>query len=320
MRKVRWGILGTARIASKAFLPGLQNASNGEMVGIAGRSKDKVRQFAQQFPALTPYSSYDELLCDHQIEAVYIPLPNSMHLEWTLKALEHGKAVLCEKPLALHSEEIKLIQKASREHNKPVMEAFAYRHNPLIHEIKKAIDSKEIGDLRQMVSVFTFPLINRPDDIRFSPELGGGATYDVGCYPIHLMRTLTSQEPLNVHSRGVIKSGVDLSASVMLDFPQSVSGFFHCGFDQPFRMVCEVSGTEGILSTEVPFNQQGRLNYRIRKNNEGWEERWVESLSNYQLEAEQFGRVLLDMEAQLISLEDSYHNARVIDRVLQGIH
>ncbi len=320
MRKVRWGILGTARIAFKAFLPGLQNANNGVMVGIAGRSKDKVRQFIQHFPALNPYSSYDDLLRDDQIDAVYIPLPNSMHLEWTLKALEQGKAVLCEKPLVLHAEEIKLIQKASREHKKPVMEAFAYRHNPLVHEIKKAINSNEIGDLRQIISAFTFPLLNRPNDIRLSPALGGGATYDVGCYPIHLMRTLTSQEPLNVQSRGVIKSGVDLSVSVMIDFPQSITGFFHCGFDQPFRMVCEVSGTEGILVTEVPFNHQGRLNYRIRKNNEGWEDRWIESLSNYQLEAEQFGRVLLDGETPLIPLEDSYHNARVIDMVLQGIH
>lgn len=316
MKKVRWGILGTARIALNAFLPGLEKADNGVMAAIAGRSPEKVRQFVERFPALKPYDSYDALLDDEQIDAVYIPLPNSLHLEWTLKALEKNKAVLCEKPLVLKASEVKTIQLASQRSGKPVMEAFAYRHNPLIIRLKEIVDSGEIGTIKCIISNFTFNLMHRPDDIRFKKELGGGATYDVGCYPIHLIRTLKGQEPVEIQSKRTMQSGIDIASSGTMTFKDGSMGLFHCGFDQSDRTFCEILGTEGAFRTDQPFNQQGKLLYQIRKNKDAWKDFWIESPSNYQLEAQQFGRVILDEESPLLSLNDSFHNALIIDQVL----
>jgi xylose dehydrogenase (NAD/NADP) len=186
-RKIRWGVLGWARIARENVIPAIQRSKNSEFYAIASRDTAKLAECRARFPAVRTYQSYDELLRDGEVDAVYIPLPNSMHLEWTIKAAAQGKHVLCEKPIALNAVECRELTAACAANGVKLMEAFMYRYTDRTRKVLEVVRSGALGEIKFISSTFRFLLAN-PASIKLKQELGGGSLYDVGCYPVNFFR------------------------------------------------------------------------------------------------------------------------------------
>ena len=247
---MNWGIIGAARIAKSALVPAIREAG-GTVHTVAARDPQKAAQFAQE-NNIPNSGTYEDLLAHPDIEVVYVPLPNSEHLEWTVKALEAGKHVLCEKPLTLSADEAKRMIDAQQKSGKLVLEAFSYRFHPQIQRMLDVLKEGQIGDLRLMRALFTFPL-DRPDDIRWAARLGGGAFYDVGSYCVDIMRLVTREVPKDVHVSARMTEGeVDITLGALLEF-SSCQGQLLCSFEMPFQQSFEVLGTKGSLQLEAPF-------------------------------------------------------------------
>ncbi|MRX71767.1 gfo/Idh/MocA family oxidoreductase [Bacillus lacus] len=262
MNKVTWGILSTAHIARTQFIPAIGRAENAEVAGISSRGS-KVHAAASELSIAKAYESYEELLEDSDIQAVYIPLPNSLHSEWVAKAAKSGKHVLCEKPLALNTEEALSMFQVCREADVQLMEAFMYQFHPQHKRVREIILSGEIGEVKIFKSSHSFYLANRDSDIRMVKEMGGGSLYDVGCYSIHAMRTILNEEPVRVNVIADIdsESQVDLSAYGIVKMESGITGMFDCSFDAAGRNEYEVIGTEGTI--KVPYAFRPDINGNI---------------------------------------------------------
>jgi len=251
--KIQWGVIGTANIGRRAVNPAIKASANGELLAVASRTAEAAADFAADGGIPRHYGSYAALLEDPDIDAVYIPLPNSLHREWTIRAAEAGKHVLCEKPLALTAAECREMSEAAARHGVHLMEAFMYRFHPRIARLGEMLAAGAAGEIRMIQSVFTFRL-TRPDNIRFSAALGGGALLDVGCYCVNVSRTLAGAEPVEVQAfANWTDSGVDAMMSGTLRFPGGVLASFECGLDSKRRESVEVGGTEASLRIEDAF-------------------------------------------------------------------
>ena len=183
-KKIRWGVLGYARIAREAVIPAILRSSNSVFHAIASREPSKLDECRQKYNCPKTFQSYEELLRDPEIDAIYIPLPNALHREWTIKAAEHGKHVLCEKPIGLNAAECREMIAASKQHGVTLMEAFMYRYSDNTRKVIEVLRSGALGEIKFIYSAFRF-LLGNPGSIKFKPELGGGSLYDVGCYPLN---------------------------------------------------------------------------------------------------------------------------------------
>ena len=326
MNKIKWGVLGTAGIAKGQTIPGMKEADNCELYAIAGRNLEKAKAFQEEFGFEKAYGSYEELLQDENVEAVYIPLPNTMHYEWTVKALNAKKHVLCEKPLAPSEEIAKEMIQAAKENGVFLMEAFAYLHSPFTKAIKEEIVNKIIGDVVYMESTFItsdYDLSN----IRVRRETLGGCLYDLGCYNTTQILWMLEEEPERIKAISDFSpQGIDSYTTAIMNFKSGKRAVLNCGmvlqketngrFDRidNFR----IHGTKGSIKAEVQFNQAGKLAYSI--NVEGKEEvKVVDTPQNYKLEVEQLGRCILEGEKPYVSNEFTLRNARVLDRILKEI-
>ena len=246
---VRWGVLSTAGIGN-AFIPGLLAAQGCELAGIASRSPSKAAEAAERW-GCAPYPSYEALLADSSVDAVYIPLPNHMHAEWTIKALEAGKHVLCEKPLALSVGEVDAIADAAQRFGRFVLEAFMYRHAPRWRRAVELVRQGAVGDPRLTKIIFAFCVPADPPNIRFMAETGGGVIWDMGCYAANMARSVLGQEPTEVFATGEYRAGqpTETTVSGVMRFPEGKMAPFSVSFDarNPFAQV-EVVGTEGWLA------------------------------------------------------------------------
>lgn len=323
MKKVRWGVLGAAGIARGQVIPGMLLADNCELYAIASQSMEKARAFQSEFGFEKAYGSYEELLADPNVEAVYIPLPNQLHLEWTCKALQAKKHVLCEKPLAPTVAEIEKMIATAEENNVFLMEAFAYLHSPLIHAIKADLDSGIIGEPLYMESAFItsgYSLSN----IRMRKETFGGATYDLGCYNTSLILTMFGQEPTGIQAVAEFSpEGIDLTTTALMTFPGGKRAVFQCGMvlatDADKRVDrWQIHGTKGCIRSEMEFNQCGELSYTIRTD-DGEVTKTISTPQNYKLEVEQLGRCIRSGETPFVSHEFTLKNAKVLARVLDAI-
>lgn len=247
---VRWGVLGVARI-NEAFLPGLAAASNATLLGIASRRPDVAQREADRWGAPRHYGSYEALLADDGIDAVYVPLPNALHAEWTVRALDAGKHVLCEKPLALSMAEIGDIRAATERSGRYVLEAFMYRFAPRWKRAMEILASGAIGDVRIVRAGLAFVHQAHNYDIRYDAGLGGGVMWDLGCYAVNMARSLFAAEPQSVMATASRRPGgtVETSAEALLQFPEGRSAVTHASFDyaNPYSQV-EVVGTEGWIA------------------------------------------------------------------------
>jgi predicted dehydrogenase len=251
--KLRWGILGTANIGRAAVIPAIQSSINGEVVAVGSRSLEKASEFAARAGIPQAWGSYEEMLAANDIDAVYIPLPNSLHREWAVRAAQAGKHILCEKPLALNAAEVAEMQAAADAANVLLMEAFMYRFHPQTQRVQELVRRGEIGDLRMIRAGFTFKLTD-PSNIRYRADLGGGSLMDVGCYCVNFIRTIADEEPVSVQAQADwASSGVDSQMTGMLQFASGLMGLFDCGLNQERREEYVISGTEGWLSSDRAF-------------------------------------------------------------------
>ncbi|MCR4928439.1 MAG: Gfo/Idh/MocA family oxidoreductase [Lachnospiraceae bacterium] len=320
--KVKWGILGTANIARWGTIPGMKKADNCELYAIAGRSLDKAEKYKEEFGFKKAFGSYDDLLDDPEVQAVYIPLPNDIHIKWVKEALKKKKHVLCEKPLALNAKEVKEMFDTARENGVYLMEAYAYLHSPYIARLKEDVKSGIIGEVDYMESAFITQ--GYKEDFRLHKELGGGAMYDLGCYCTTMFLSLTDSDPVFVKADAEFSDlGVDLNTAAILKFENGIRASFNVGmilgentnsrFDRLF-----IHGSKGSIRSEVEYNQEGEVSYKIYTN-DGVIERKVNNPQNYSLEIEQMGRCILNEEKPLITEEFSLKNAKLIDTVLSKI-
>ncbi len=250
MSTIRWGILSTANIGRKAVTPAIQASTNGSVRAVASRTEASARSYADELGIDHAYSSYEALLGDPDIDAIYNPLPNSLHKAWTIRALEAGKHVLCEKPCADTAQDCLDMQAVAAEQGVELMEAFMYRFHPRSEAALQQVKRSAVGRLRFIRSAFTFQIGNR-DNIRLDADLGGGALMDVGCYCVNVSRTLTQLEPVEVQAFARFgPSGVDEELYGTLRFETGVVAQFICGLTLPRREEVSVGGDEGYV--EIP--------------------------------------------------------------------
>lgn len=325
MRTVKWGVLGTAYIFERDTAEGMKQAENCELYAIAGRSMEKAEVFKEKYGFQKAYGGYEDLLADPQVEAVYIPLPNTMHYEWTIKALKAKKHVLCEKPLAPTAKEAQEMFETAREQGVFLMEAFAYQHSPYIAEVQKELERGTIGDVRYMeAALITSDYVE--GNIRMRRETLGGSTYDLGVYCNSLILRMLGVEPERVQAVSTFsKEGVDMYTAVLMEYKNGVRANFDCGLVLATEKNSaldrfQIHGTRGsIEAVKFGFNAPGELSYVVR-NFEGMEEvKTVQVPQNYRLEVEQLGRCITEGETPAVSEAFSVANARIIDRILECI-
>jgi predicted dehydrogenase len=252
MSRLRWGLLSTARI-NRLIIPAVRASARSDVTTVASRSLDKGRAYAEEWQIPRVLGSYEALLDDPDIDVVYISLPNSLHVEWTIRALAAGKHVLCEKPLALTVADVDRVAAAAERAGRTATEGFMYRHQPLTHAVEAIVKSGRLGAIRGVKGAFTF-LLTRDGDVRLDPALGGGALWDIGCYPVSYACLLAGESPVEVFGwQQSSATGVDLEFSGMLRFRDGSVAQFDCGFAGPFRAEMEIIGREAALRIKRPF-------------------------------------------------------------------
>lgn len=320
MHKLRWGILSTAKIGLDAVIPALQASSNGEVVAIASRQASRAAAAAESLGIATAHGSYEALLSDPQVEAIYNPLPNHLHVPWSVRALEAGKHVLCEKPISMNADEaMHLIQAARRFPDLKVMEAFMYRFHPQWAAIRGLLGEGGIGDLTTVYSTFTYYNVD-PEDYRNVPEYGGGGLLDIGCYSISTSRWLFEHEPKRVF--GVVEYdptfGIDRLASAILDFGAGTATFT-CSTQVPRYQREDVYGTLGRIAIEDPFNPPLDAPTRAWLYTSDETRELVSGPADqYRLMGEAFAQAVLTEAKVPTPLEDALANMRVIDAIFES--
>ena len=314
-QKVRWGVLGTANIALTKVIPAMQLSEWCEMVAIASRDFAKADESAERVNIPKAYGSYEELLADDSIEAVYIPLPNHLHVPWTIKAAEAGKHVLCEKPIALNTAEARTLIDVRDRTGVRIQEAFMVRTHPQWLETRRLIQSGKIGALRSITGFFSY-FNSDPANIRNQLELGGGALMDIGCYPINISRFIYEAEPRRV--LGLIErdaqNGTDTLTTAVLDFPNGHSTFTCSTRLAPYqRMIFH--GSEGRIEVLIPFNAPHDHPTQILLNDETIE---FPICDQYEIQGTLFSRAIRENREPEIPLEDAINNMNVIDAVFRS--
>jgi predicted dehydrogenase len=313
-RKIRWGVIGVAKIATAKVIPAMQQGEFSEIVAIGSRDLSRAQEAAASLGIPKARGSYEELLADPEIDAIYNPLPNHMHVPWTLRAMESGKHVLCEKPIALSATEaFQLI--AARDANRvKVGEAFMVHTHPQWLRAREILHSGEIGSLRAFNFVFSYT--NRdPHNIRNRADIGGGAIMDIGCYPIHTSRWVFGAEPRRV-SCLIEKDpqfGTDRLSSAILDYPGG-HAVFTCSTQMTPYQRAQIFGEAGMIEIEIPVNapnhQETRINVRT---GDGSRTETIPVCDQYTLQGDAFSRAILEDGPVPVSLENAVHNMAVID-------
>jgi len=315
---LHWGLLSTARI-NRALIPPLRASARSELVAVASRSIEKAEAYAKQWNIPRAFGSYEAMLADPDIDVIYNPLPNRLHAEWTIKAAQAGKHVLCEKPLAVTVDEVDAVRAAAEQAGVVVAEAFMYRHHPQTLKIKELVDSGAIGRLRLVRGSFTFNLA-READVRLDPALSGGSIWDVGCYPIGYARFVVGAEPIEVFGWRVIGStGVDEVFAGQMRFLSDVYAQFDCGFRAPYRAHVEIVGSEGTISVPNPFkpgvDEQIHLTH-----DDDVQTVTIPGQELYLGEVEDMADAILLGKAPRVSLTDSRGNVASIAALLRSAH
>jgi D-xylose 1-dehydrogenase (NADP+, D-xylono-1,5-lactone-forming) len=312
---LRWGIISTARI-NRRIIPRIKEASRSELLAVGGRDPEQTRKFADRWEIARRYASYDALLDDPDINTVYIPLPNSMHCEWVIRAARAGKNILCEKPLGLSVAEIDQMVVAAHENGVVLLEAMAYRMHPQYLRLKELLDDDFIGKIHLIRGQFCFTLPEGNGNIRWSEELGGGVLRDVGCYPISFARAVAGSLPIEVSAcqvKGL--TGVDIISACQLLFPGGVIAELDCSFVLPFGVRAEVVGERGVLHLPNPWQPDidGKSSGLIHIAPDDTETIIpTRVVDPYLCEIEAMEKAVLDRELLEYSLSESRDNAEII--------
>jgi len=320
MAKVRWGILSTAKIGREKVIPAMQAGKHCEIIAIASANKEKATAIANQYHIAAVYGSYEELLADPNIDAVYIPLPNHLHVPWSIKALQAGKHALCEKPIGLSSAEAEQLLQVSQQYPKlKIMEAFMYRFHPQWQAVKNMVTDGSIGELKTIQSFFSYYNID-PGNIRNKKDIGGGGMMDIGCYCLSLSRFIFDKEPKRV--LGTIEFDpvllTDRMASGILDFSTGTATFTCSTQLIPYQHV-NIMGAEARIEIEIPFNtlpdQQSRIWLHTKKDSR---EIIFDAVDQYTIQGDQFSLVILNDGQEPTGLTDAVNNMKLIEAVFES--
>jgi len=315
-RSLRWGLICTAHI-NRALIPPLRASARNQLVAVASREMDKARAFAKEWDIPRAFGSYEAMLADPDIDVVYNSLPNSLHAEWTIKAVQAGKHVLCEKPIAVTAEQVDAMAAAAQRAGVVVAEAFMYRHHLQTIKVQELVESGAIGKLRLVRGSFTYNLTNDLD-VRLNPALDGGSIWDVGCYPISYARCVIGAEPVEVFGWQVTgPTGVDVTFVGQMRFAGDVIARFDSSFRMPDRAHIEVVGSEGIINVPDPFKPERDHKILLTRNNET-ETLAIPDQMLYLGEVEDMADAILLGKAPRISLADSRGNVAAIVALLQS--
>lgn len=318
-RKVKWGVLSTANIGVKNVIPSMQKSRYCEISAISSRNPENARSVAENLQIPKSFGSYEELLADPEIEAIYNPLPNHLHVPWTIKALEAGKHVLCEKPISITAEEAQSLLDVTRKYpHLKVMEAFMYRFHPQWEKVKEIITSGEIGEVHCVNSVFTYHNVD-PDNVRNKANIGGGGILDIGCYCINLSRFLFESEPIRVKSFVDYdpKFNTDRLASGILEFENGVANFL-CSTQLNHRQSATIYGTKGFIELNIPFNAANEATRKLHLQKGGEAETiFFETCDQYTLQGDAFSKAVLNDTPVPTPLKDALANMKVIDQILK---
>jgi predicted dehydrogenase len=310
---LRWGILGVAH-NNQRVLPAFAKSTHAELRAIASRSLERARSAAAAADILTAYGSYEQLLNDPDIDAIYNPLPNSLHSEWTMRAAERGKHVLCEKPLAPTADEAQKVVDFCRAKSVRLMDGFAWPHHPRTVQLRQLLDSQRLGEVRRVTAAFTFPMSAlNPDNIRLRPELGGGSLLDVGCYPVYAIRWAFGMEPVRVYASAAFHHGVDTEMSGTLWFADGRVGAFDCGFTLPRRGWLEIAATEGVVSIPEMWQPSRCAKFIVQPRAGAAEEFTVEGEDQVHHMIDGFTRAVLDRQPVSPRPEEAVRTLRVLD-------
>jgi predicted dehydrogenase len=321
---VRWGILSTANIGVRKVIPAIGKAERCEVVAIASRDGERAARVADELGIPRAYGSYEALLSDPDVDAVYIPLPNNQHAAWTIAAARAGKHVLCEKPLAMTAAEAQDMVQTCATEGVLLMEAFMYRLHPSWEAVRELVASGRIGRLRAVQSWFSF-FNDDPDDIRNVAELGGGGLYDIGCYCINLSRMLFGGEPTGIEASVTRDAtGTDVLTSAILTFDEGVAAFTCSTRVEPDQRV-HIYGTDGRISIGIPFNIPPDRPTELFVTSGGdppvspnTQTLTFEPADMYAIQAERFANAVLDDQPLPIPPEDAIGNMQVIDAIFRG--
>ena len=320
MNRVRWGVLSTARIARVHVIPALQQAAHAEVVAIGSRDLERARAAARPLGIPRAHGSYEELLADHEIDAVYIPLPNDQHVPWSIRALEAGKHVLCEKPIALTAAEAQQLVDAARKYpNLKVMEAFMYRFHPQWQRTKQLVAQGAVGELRTIQSFFSYFNVDA-SNIRNQAKHGGGGLMDIGCYNISYSRFIFDAEPERVC--GIVEYdatfNTDRMVAAMLDFGGRTATFTCSTQLAPYQRV-NIFGSGGRIEVEIPVNAPADRACRIWLQQDSTTDEIVLDVSNqYTLQGEAFSLAILEDQPVPTPLDDAVANMRIIEAIVRS--
>jgi len=315
-KPLRWGILGTAHI-NRRVIPPLRVSPRNRLLAVASRDRARAEAYAKEWGIDRAHGSYEALLADPEIDAVYIPLPNHLHVEWTVRAAGAGKHVLCEKPLALTMAEVDRAEAAARDSGVVVAEAFMYRHHPQTLKVKELVDGGAVGTVRFVRGTFSFPL-TRSGDVRLDPAMGGGALWDVGCYPLSFTRFVLGAQPVEVFGHATMgPTGIDETFAGQMVFPGGVLAQLDCGFRAPLRKGFEVAGSEGVLFVSRPWMPEPGKPLVLTRGDEV-EEIEVPGEDKYLLEIEDLADAVRLGRPPRVSLEDTRGNTAALLALLES--
>jgi predicted dehydrogenase len=320
MRKIRWGVLSTARIGLQKVLPAMQQGKHCELVAIASRNWGSAQKAAAQLGIPKVYGAYEELLNDPEVEAIYNPLPNHLHVPWSIRAIEAGKHVLCEKPLATSVSELQQLVAAANAHPQfKVMEAFMYRQHPQWLKARELAQSGKVGEVRTLHSFISY-FNNDANNVRNKPEMGGGGLFDIGCYSVSIPRFIFGAEPKRVCALMDIDPNfhIDRTISGILDFGPRTSNFT-CSMQLARHQNATIFGTAGKIEIELPLNplpdQPAKI---VLHNGNGAQEIPIEICNQFTLQGDAFSLAIINDAPAAVPLEDSLANMKVIAALFES--
>lgn len=323
MEKIKWGVLSTAKIGLKQVIPAMQLGEFTEVMAISSRSLDKAEVAASSLGIEKAYGSYEALLEDPDVDAIYNPLPNNMHLEWTVKAMEAGKHVLCEKPIALTVTDVEKMIGVRDKCGVKAGEAFMVKSNPQWIETRERVRRGEVGDLRLIQGMFSYYNVD-PSNIRNIPELGGGGIWDIGCYPVTTSRYIFEQEPVRLLAILEFdpEMKTDRLASVIMEFPSGQALFAVSTQLVPFQRM-HIFGTDGHLEVKIPFNAPNDRPCTVAQDRgsiliDEITTHAYPVTNQYTLMADAFSKAILEDGEVPVSLEDALNNTRVLTAIFES--
>ncbi len=325
---IQWGILGAGFIANRAVIPALQSSRNARVLAVASRDDGRAQFTTAQHAIPRIYHDYEALMNDPDVQIIYIALPNYLHREWTIRAAQHGKHVLCEKPLAMNAAECDEMIEACRSAGVLLMEAVMYRFHPRMQALKAMLDAAEIGEIRLLHAAFSFPF-NAPENYRAFPAFGGGALLDIGSYCVNAARWLTGAEPLSVlydtsyshktSDMAARKNAVDMTTSAILRFEGQLAAHIQCSFEAAEHQVIELVGSQAAISAPLAFTAwREDETWLLIQRGGAFERRIFAPADPYRLMVEHFSECALGQSTPLYPPQDSRATLRVLDMIREA--